>query len=88
MNKSLLLLLLLAGCGTIAPVKQQFPDMPPELSAECKQLVTIQGETTTLSKLMDTVAKNYGFYHECAADKAAIKEWYQEQKKIFDDTNK
>lgn len=88
MNKSLLLVLLLAGCSTVVPVKQKFPDMPAELTQSCKPLTLIEGEKTTLSKLMETVAKNYGFYHECAADKAAVKEWYQEQKKIFDETNK
>lgn len=78
---------MLAGCGTVAPVTQTFPVMPLELSAACKPLVTIEGETTTLSKLMDTVAKNYSSRHDCAAQVESIKEWHQEQKKIFDEAN-
>lgn len=88
MNKSLLLVLLLAGCSTVVPIKQKFPDMPAELTQPCKPLTLIEGEKTTLSKLMETVAKNYGSRHECAAQVEATKEWYQEQKKIFDEANK
>jgi hypothetical protein len=50
-------------------------------------LQTIEGETTTLSKLMETVAKNYGTRHECSAQLEAILEWYNKQKQIFDQTN-
>jgi nitrate reductase gamma subunit len=77
----------LTGCITI-PVTQKFPNMPPELMESCKPLAIIEGETTTLSKLMDTVAKNYGTRHDCAAQVEATKKWYSEQKKIFDEANK
>lgn len=88
MNKlATLMLVLLTGCTTV-PVKQTFPDMPPELTESCKPLSIIEGESTTLSKLMETVAKNYGSRHECAAQVESTKKWYQEQKKIFDEANK
>jgi hypothetical protein len=45
----------------------------------------IENPTTTLSKLMETVTKNYGLRHECAAQLDAILEWYTKQKKIFDE---
>lgn len=77
----------LTGCITV-PVTQKFPDIPPELMESCKPLAIIEGETTTLSKLMDTVAKNYNTRHECAALKDSWNTWYTEQKKIFDEANK
>jgi hypothetical protein len=83
----LLMAVCLTGCITV-PVKQKFPDAPKELMEACKPLAIIEGETTTLSKLMDTVAKNYGTRHDCAAKKDAWSTWYTEQKKIFDEANK
>jgi hypothetical protein len=88
MKKLLLLsILLLTACSTVVPVTQKFPELPAELSQNCKPLQTIEGETTTLSNLMETVAKNYGTRHECAAQLEAILEWYNKQKEIFDHVN-
>lgn len=83
----LLMVVCLSGCITIS-LKQKFPEIPPELLESCKSLAIIEGETTTLSKLMETVAKNYGTRHDCAAQVEATKKWYSEQKKIFDEANK
>jgi hypothetical protein len=88
MKKLLLLsVIFLSACTTVVPVVQKFPELPIELSQTCKPLQTIEGETTTLSKLMETVAKNYGTRHECSAQLEAILEWYNKQKQIFDQTN-
>lgn len=76
--------LLLSACSTVVPVKQSFPELPEELAKTCKPLSIIEGNTTTLSNLMETVARNYGTRHECAAQLEAIQEWYTSQKKIFD----
>ena len=83
--KKLLLLtsLFLAGCGSL-PVHHKFPNLPDELAKTCVPLVLLEGSTTTLTKLMDTVAKNYSSRHECSAQLEAIQEWYREQKKIAD----
>jgi uncharacterized lipoprotein len=88
MKKLLLLLIIfLSACSTVVPVKQKFPDLPEELSQTCKPLQTIEGKTTTLSNLMEVVAKNYATRHECAAQLEAILEWYNKQKKIFEEVN-
>lgn len=79
------LLLLGSGCSSTVPIKQTFPSLPDELIKSCKPLELIDNSTTTLSKLMETVTKNYGLRHECAAQLDAILEWYTKQKKIFDE---
>ena len=88
MKKLLLLsVIFLSACSTVVPVKQKFPDLPEELSQTCKPLQTIEGTTTTLSNLMEVVAKNYATRHESAAQLEAILEWYNKQKKIFEEVN-
>lgn len=77
--------LVLAGCSTTVPVKRTFPVVPEALLKECGALATINKPEVKLSELMDTVAKNYGKYHECAAVNEAWQEWYLEQKKVFDE---
>lgn len=86
--KKFLLILLLSGCSTVVPVKQEFPTIPDELVKPCKPLETIPGETTTLSILMGTVARNYGSRHECASQVDSIREWHQKQKQIYDKVDK
>lgn len=83
----LLAVIFLSACSTVVPVKQTFPDFPEALSQTCKPLQTIDGNTTTLSNLMEVVAKNYATRHECAAQVEAILDWYAQQKKIFDQVN-
>lgn len=80
-----LLSLVLAGCSTTVPVKRNFPAVPEALLKECGALGTINKPEVKLSELMDTVAKNYGKYHECAAVNEAWQDWYKEQKKVFDE---
>lgn len=75
----------LVGCSTTVPVKRTFPDVPEALLKECGTLATINKPEVKLSELMDTVAKNYGKYHECAAVNEAWQDWYREQKKVFDE---
>jgi len=77
--------IVLAGCSTTVPVKRTFPAVPETLLKECGTLNTINKPEVKLSELMDTVAKNYGKYHECAAVTEAWQDWYREQKKVFDE---
>jgi hypothetical protein len=42
-------------------------------------------ETTKLSEVLTTVTQNYGQYHECRIKADAWIEWYDAQKKIFDE---
>jgi hypothetical protein len=76
---------MLTGCLTTVPVKRSFPDVPEVLMKECDPLNTINKPEVKLSELMDTVTKNYGKYHGCAAVVDAWQDWYKEQKKVFDE---
>ncbi len=84
----LLSALALSGCLTTLPVNQQFPDVPKELLESCPELKLIEGGTTTLSKLLETVVQNYTLYHRCAANNEAWSEWYNKQREIFNNIGK
>jgi hypothetical protein len=86
--KSLLtavLVLSLVGCSVVTPVKRNFPERPAELTKECPELQEATTDTKELSKLLDVVVINYSTYYECRVKMEAWAEWYQEQKKIFDE---
>lgn len=80
--KVLLLALLLAGCTTVVPVTQKFPE-PPGLQATtaCPNLNKL-AEQTKLSDVAKTVTVNYTEYYTCAVKLDAWIEWYQKQKII------
>ena len=77
---------LLTGCLTTVPVKQNFPEVPKELMEACPDLQTVN-DTTKLSEVLKVVTDNYGQYHECRAKVDAWIEWYKTQKHIFDSVN-
>jgi hypothetical protein len=77
--------IVLTGCSTTVPIKRTFPEVPGALLKECGPLNTINKPEVKLSELIETVSKNYGKYHECAAVVDAWQEWYSEQKKVFDE---
>jgi len=76
---------LLAGCNSVAPVPQKFPEAPDEFMEKCGSLNTIDNPQVLLSEFMTTVAKNYVKYHNCAALVEAWQNWYTKQKKIADE---
>ena len=78
------LLLCLTGCTSV-PVERKFPEVPTILLEKCPQLKTIDTETTVFSVLTKSVVENYTTYYECAVKNDAWIEWYQIQKKIFDE---
>jgi hypothetical protein len=78
------LLLCLTGC-TAVPVERKFPEVPAMLLEKCPQLKTIDTETTVFSTLTKTVVQNYTTYYECAVKHDALVDWYQIQKKIFEE---
>ena len=81
--KYLLVTLLLAGCSTVVPVKQKFPDAPPALKEKCEQLKQVQGSNVSITDLLKVVVQNYTLYHECSTKVEGWQEWYTEQEKIF-----
>ncbi len=79
---------LLAGCSTTVPVTAKFPEAPEILLVECDQLDKIGKDKVLFSEFLKTVVGNYNKYHMCAAQNAAWKEWYKQQKEIFDSVGK
>lgn len=83
----ILVAFVLSGCSTTVPVKQAWPELPEEFPKECRELKLLEGDKVTLSKLMETVAANYGIYHECALHYKSAVEWYNKQRNIFNKAN-
>jgi hypothetical protein len=74
---------MLSACVSV-PVERKFPNVPAELQQSCPALVTIDPGTTKLSTVIEAVVTNYGQYQECQVKTDAWIEWYNKQKKIFD----
>lgn len=80
--------LFLSGCTTTVPVTAKFPEAPEVLLVPCDQLDKIGKDKVLFSEFLTTVVGNYTKYHSCAAQNEAWKEWYKQQKEIFDDVSK
>ncbi len=81
----LLPVILLVGCTATVPVKRNFPGVPDELMKTCPALKTVEPGTEQLSKVISVVTDNYGQYHECKIKIDGWIEWYNAQKKIFEE---
>jgi len=79
--------IVLSGCSTTVPVKQNFPDAPKILMEKCEPLHTIDQPDVVFSEFLKTVTKNYTKHHNCAKLVEAWQEWHQRQKEIFEKTN-
>ena len=82
---ALLAVLALAGCSTIVPVRQSWPDVPKEIAEGCPELKQLPPETEKLSEVVSNVSENYGTYYECRVKQEAWIDWYNRQKKIFNE---
>jgi hypothetical protein len=74
---------LLALTGCVAPVKREFPAIPPSLEKPCSPLLEVP-KTTKLSEVLKVVTENYALYGACQIKNEPWLDWYQKQKKIFD----
>jgi uncharacterized protein YcfL len=81
----IILAFLITACSTAVPVTQRFPQAPDMLMEKCAPLRTIAGEKISIVDFTRVVSENYTIYHQCSAGKEAWIEWYQKQKKIWDD---
>jgi len=75
----------LAGCLQTVPVKMSFPSVPEELAQACPDLQQVEPGTTKLSDVVSVVSKNYGQYQECQVKVDQWIQWYNTQKKIFEE---
>ena len=80
----IVLAFLITACSTAVPVTQNFPDAPDMLKEKCPELKTIQGEKVTIIEFTRTVSENYTTYHQCAGRTDAWIDWYNQQKKIWE----
>lgn len=81
-------LIFLAGCQTTVPVTAKFPEAPEVLLVPCDQLDKIGKDKVLFSEFLTTVVGNYTKYHSCAMQNEAWKEWYKQQKEIFENVGK
>lgn len=77
---------LITACSTAVPLTAKFPEAPAMLKEKCPLLKTIEGERVSIVDFTKTVSENYTTYHQCAARTDAWIEWYNQQKKIWEDT--
>lgn len=81
----IVLAFLITGCSTVVPVAQNFPQVPNMLLEKCPPLKTIAGERVSIVDFTRTVSENYTTYYQCAGKNDAWIEWYDRQKKIWED---
>lgn len=80
--------ILLSGCSTTVPVRQEFPVAPAILLERCPDLLTIDDGRNSLRDMLKIVIQNYALYYQCAEKTHGWQDWYKEQKKIFDSVGK
>jgi len=81
---TILFVTLLTGCSTTVPVVAKFPEVPQHLLVKCPQLNKVSNDAK-LSDVSKTITMNYTEYYTCAVKNDAWIEWYQVQKKIFEE---
>lgn len=82
---AILFAVFLVGCSTSVPVKMKFPDVPQALMEKCEDLEKLPADTKQLSKTAESVIKNYSKYHQCRIKVNEWQEWYNANKKLYDD---
>jgi hypothetical protein len=85
--RSLLIILLLTGCSTVVPVTAKFPEAPEKLMQKCPALTKLNDDAK-LSEITKTVTKNYDHYYECSVIVNNWIDWYQIQKRIYENAGK
>ena len=80
----ILAFVILSGCSTTVPVTVKFPSIPEELNVQCPPLKKIP-EDAKLSDISKTVSENYKQYKDCSANNSGLIEWFNKQKKIFEE---
>jgi hypothetical protein len=79
------LAIVLAGCNTTVPVTRKFPEAPEVLKQKCESLKLIEGDKVAITEMLKVIVHNYSLYHECATKVEGWQEWYETQKKIFNE---
>jgi hypothetical protein len=80
----ILAFVILSGCSTTVPVTVKFPSIPEELNVQCPPLKKIS-EDAKLSDISKTITENYKQYKDCSANNSGLIEWFNKQKKLFEE---
>ena len=84
----MLVMFVLTGCSTPVPISAKFPDAPGKnATVACPQLEKLKDDAK-LSDVANTVALNYETYYGCAVKADTWIEWYEIQKRIFENAGK
>lgn len=84
-----LLSVLLTGCATLFPMPAEFPDSPPELMKKCEDLKKVEtNDPVSITDLLKVVVTNYSLYYQCANKVEGWQDWYNKQKKLFEEVSK
>jgi len=84
-NLFLASLVFLTGCATSVPVTMSFPQVPEALAKPCDLLLPLDTTKKDLTDLLENTTDNYAKAKECHAKSKAWLEWYETQKKIFEE---
>ena len=84
-NLILISVLLVTGCATAIPVKMGFPQLPEALTKPCDRLLPLDPAKKQLTDLLENTVDNYAKAKECYAKNQAWQEWYDTQRKIFEE---
>ena len=79
----IMLVSFMAGCSTVVPVTAKFPEPPKYATEACPQLQKLDTDPK-LSDVASVVNINYATYYACAVKTDAWIEWYEIQKRIFE----
>jgi hypothetical protein len=79
------LAIVLAGCSTTVPVARKFPEAPQVLKEKCESLKLIEGDKVAITEMLKVIVHNYSLYHECSTKVEGWQDWYEAQKKIFNE---
>jgi len=80
----IVLMFLITSCSTTVPVTVKFPPIPEELNVQCPPLNKIPDDAK-LSDISKTVTQNYKQYKDCSTNNSGLIEWFNKQKKIFEE---
>lgn len=84
----MLVTFVLSGCSTPVPVSAKFPEAPGKNATQpCPQLEKLKNDAK-LSDVANTVSLNYETYYGCAVKTDTWIEWYEVQKRIFENAGK
>ena len=79
------LAIVLVGCSTTVHVARKFPEAPQVLKEKCESLKLIEGDKVAITEMLKVIVHNYSLYHECATKVEGWQDWYEAQKKIFNE---